>query len=94
MNTENIRKVRDAMRSLARELPSDSGARDAGEACFQRLEALDALLVRFVKAEDAAATAGLRADAAAQVKLALERLDAALAPLPADTLQAARAALA
>ena len=52
------------------------------------------MLVRFVKAEDAAATAGLRADAAAQVKLALERLDAALAPLPADTLQAARAALA
>jgi hypothetical protein len=90
-----FRKFRDAMRSIARLLPDSLTAKGDAEACFARLEALDMVLVELLsKAEDKAAAAALRAEAAAQVSLAVTSLDALLAQLPTETLDAARAALA
>jgi hypothetical protein len=90
-----FRKFRDAMRSIVRLLPASASAKSDAEACFARLEALDMVLVQLLdKAEDKAAAATLRADAAAQVALAVTSLDAVLAQLPTETLDAARAVLA
>ena len=80
------------MRSLARvEADRDAATRDA-EACFKELELLDAVLLKFGKAE-ANAVPALRANAADNLGQAVVALDAMLSQLPQDTMDAARAAL-